>query len=74
MTTATLTAPKSTKKSKVKAPKCAYGRSCNQPVNTDHWLHMCDEHLAGAKALLNEQYEEHKYTRKFRHIAEDNGE
>lgn len=74
MTTATLTAPKSAKKSKVKAPKCTFGRSCKNPVNDTHWLHMCDEHLAGAKELLSEQYEKNKYTRTFRQIAEDNGE
>lgn len=69
MTTAT-----ATKSAKVKSPKCTFGRSCKNPVNTNHWLHMCDEHLDGAKALLTEQYEEHKYTRSFRQVAEDTGE
>ena len=73
MTTATTTAKKS-KKSTVKAPKCTFGRSCKNPVNTNHWLHMCDEHLENAQALLTEQYEEHKYTRSFRQVAEDTGE
>lgn len=71
MTTATAT---TTKSAKVKAPKCTFGRSCKNPVNTTHWLHMCDEHLKNAQALLTEQYEEHKYTRSFRQVAEDNGE
>ena len=62
MTTATLTTKKSAK-SKVKAPKCTFGRGCKNPVVSSHWLHMCDEHLAGAQELLEQQYEEHKYTR-----------
>mgnify|MGYP006947959484 FL=1 len=63
MTTATATKTNTTKKSKVKAAKCTYGRGCKNEVNTDHWLHMCDEHLTGAQALLEQQYEEHKYNR-----------
>lgn len=61
MTVATTTKVKKSTKSKV--AKCTFGRGCKSPVVSNHWLHMCDEHLAGAQALLAEQYEEHKYSR-----------
>ena len=60
MTTATATAKKSAKSN---VAKCTFGRGCKNPVVSSRWLHMCDEHLAGAQELLEQQYEEHKYTR-----------